>query len=239
VKRLLIGLAMLAGLAPLVAPFVALAAPPSSAKATYDVYFNSIPAGTEQEIFTHANGKYRIESTTTPNSVATLFIKYRVVRVATGSVTTNGLRPEFYEEKRVSPDGKVLESASASFDWSQRRLTLAHGDRTEQFALEPGTLDWSTLFFQFLFKAPDDNAMKVTLTNGKRVQSYQYRFAGNASLSTPAGQFEVAHYARQSGKDEPRVDIWLARNKSNILVRLKQLEHGRQVEQHLVGLEFN
>lgn len=219
-------------------PLFALAAAPTSVKASYQIYRNKLLFAKVEETFTMASGKYRIESTTHADGVATLLTKDRITRLSTGQVTKEGLKPQLYEEKRMS-DTKIKSAATARFDWAQKKLNLEHGDKSEQVPLPAGTLDWSALFYQFLFRAPRKDLVTVTLTDGKRIETYDYRFADDADITTAAGNFQTAHYVHTSKEGERKTEIWLAKNKSYFPVRLTQQEEGNVIEQRLVALSFH
>jgi hypothetical protein len=235
VTKPLFALALALCLQPLITP----AAPPTTVKASYQIYRNNLLLANVQETFTRGgDGKYRIESTTITDGVAALLSKDRITRVSTGLVTKDGLKPQFYEEKRTSGD-KIKAAATARFDWEKRKVDLVHGDKSEQVDLPAGTLDWSALFYQFLFRTPRKDLVSVTLTDGKRVETYDYKFADDGDLTTPAGKFQTAHYVRTSKESERKTEIWLAKNKSYFPVRLTQQEDGNVIEQRLVALSFN
>jgi|ERR1700674_2579221 len=219
-------------------PSLALAAPPTSVKASYRIYRNKLLLAQVEESFTVASGKYRIESTTFTDGIATLLSKDRITRLSTGQITKEGLRPQLYEEKRMS-DTKTKSAATARFDWAHKTLHLEHGDQAEQVPLPVGTLDWSALFYQFLFRAPKKDLVTVTLTDGKRIETYDYHFADEADITTAAGRFQTAHYVRISKEGERKTEIWLAKNKSYFPVRLTQEEDGNVIEQRLVALSLH
>jgi hypothetical protein len=217
-------------------PSFALAAP--KGKEVIEIYRNKLLLGKVEETFTVASGRYRIESVTLTDGVASLLSKDRITRLSVGQVTKEGLKPQLYEEKRMS-DKKIKSAAAARFDWAQKVLTLEHDDKSEQVPLPAGTLDWSALFYQFLFRAPRNDVVSVTLTDGKRIETYDYRFADEADVTTAAGNFKTAHYVRTSKEGERKTEIWLAKNKSYFPVRLTQQEDGNVIEQRLVALSFH
>src|SRR5579864_5377971 len=55
-----------------ISPPVALAATPTSVKATFEMYQNNILFATVDEIFTAANGKYNVDSNANPAGILTL-----------------------------------------------------------------------------------------------------------------------------------------------------------------------
>ena len=213
------------------------ATPPVSVKATYDLYRNNLFVATIQETFSHENGKYRIASEATAQGLLALIRDDRITRVSAGTVGKEGLRPDSFEEKRISHDREKVQSAR--FNWGDRKLDLTHDNKTETLSLRPGSQDMSSLFYQFLFIPPKNNVVKITVTNGKQLEDYVYRFVEEASLSTGAGKFETVHYAHVSEKGDRKTEIWLAKDKSYLTVQLKQEDDGTVLEQRLVALSFN
>lgn len=232
-KKLVVVLAAAASLLPLLSS----AAPPASVEATYELYRNNILFAQVREIFTQSKGAYQIESTATPAGLATLLTKERITRLSRGAVTAEGLRPEFFEEKRTSASKERIRSAR--FNWTEGKITLSFDDKTETAPLRPGTQDWASLFYQFLFRAPKKEVVKITLTDGRRVEDYQYRFADETTVTTSAGKFKTRHYVYTDPRGERSTEMWLAKEKSFFPVKLIQEEDGNVLEQRLVALNFN
>jgi len=218
-------------------PTLAVAAPPSFVKATFEMYRNNLLLGRVEETFTSSKGKYQIESDAKPEGLATLLGKHRLTRVSKGAVTAQGLKPEFYEEKQTS--GQKEKIRSAHFDWGNSTITLNNNGKTETLALERGTQDWSSLFYQFFFRAPKKETMTATVADGRRVQSYHYQFVDETDVTTDAGKFETLHYSYAADNGERKTQFWLAKRKSFFPVKVIQEEDGTVVEQRLVALKFN
>ncbi|MES2355223.1 MAG: DUF3108 domain-containing protein [Pseudomonadota bacterium] len=221
----------------LLLPAIVFAAAPSSVKATYEMYRNNILFAQIEETYTAENGKYQIDSIANPAGMLTLISKDRITRLSKGTITQQGLRPEFFEEKRTGGDKEKIRSAS--FDWANQKIALSFDGKTETAALEPGTQDWGSLFYQFLFITPKKENVKVTIADGKKVESYLFRFTDEMNVTTDAGKFETLHYARSDDKGERKTEIWLAKQKSFFPVRLVQEEDGKVLEQRLVALSLN
>ena len=218
-------------------PHYGVAAPPAAVKATYELYRNKLFVAVIQESFAIDDGKYRIDSEATTQGLVALVKKDRITRVSTGSVTANGLRPEFFEEKRISHDKEKL--VSARFDWDARKLTLSHDNKTETLPVQAGAQDISSLFYQFLFTIPNKRVVNVTVANGRYLEDYAYRFADESSVTTTAGAFQTMHYVHLSDNGERKTEIWLAKDKFLFPVRMTQEEDGNVLEQRLVALSFN
>ena len=214
-----------------------LAAPPKSVEATYELHRNDVLIAHAKESFTQSNGKYHIESAASPAGLATLLSKEHITRVSRGTVTAGGLRPEFFEEKRTS--GSKAKTRTARFDWAGHKIALSFDDKNETAPLPPGTQDSLSLPYQFLFSAPKKDLVSVTLTDGRRVESYQYRFVDEVDIATPAGKFSTLHYAYTDPQGERSTEIWLAKEKSFYPVKLVQKEEGTTLDQRLVALKFH
>ena len=219
------------------------AAPPASVEASYELYRSNILFVRVREIFHYGDGKYRIESTASPAGIATWLTKDRITRLSRGTVTGDGLKPEFFEEKRISPDKERVRTAQ--FDWTQGKITSSYDGKSETAPLQGGTQDWLSLFYHFLFSgqslfsAPDKDAVPIILADGKRVETYHYRFVDETTLTTAAGTFAALHYVDTDAKGERSTAIWLARDKSFFLVKLVHEEDGAVLEQRLVALSFH
>jgi hypothetical protein len=228
---------MLTAFAASLLPLVGYTAPPTAVKATYELYRNHFFVAVIQESYTAADGKYRIDSEATTQGLVALVKKDRITRLSTGDVAAGGLKPESFEEKRISGDKD--KTASARFDWKDATISLNHDGKTESHPLEAGTQDIASLFYQFLFRAPKTDVVKVTVTDGKRLENYEYRFVDEQSVDTPAGKFTAAHYMHVSENGDRKTEIWLAREKSSFLIRFLQDDKGTVLEQRLVALTFN
>ena len=218
-------------------PFMAFAAPPTAVKVTYELYRNNLFIAVIHESYTAADGKYRIDSEATTQGLVALVKKDRITRMSSGAVAAGGLKPESFEEKRISGDKE--KTASARFDWNGATISLVHDGKTESHPLQAGTQDIASLFYQFLFNAPKKDTVKVTVTNGKRLEDYEYRFVDEQSVDTPAGTFTAGHYRHISDNGDRKTEIWLAREKSSFPIRLLQDDEGTVLEQRLVALTFN
>jgi|GEM_PF-3634276 len=214
------------------------AGPPTSAKASYEMYRNNLLFAHVEETFTVENGKYKIESEANPDGLLKVISRDRITRVSRGDVTEHGLQPEFYEEKRTSGDKEKIKTAR--LDWKTHKIALSFDGKTETADLPKETQDWASLFYQFLFSPPPKkDSIKATVTDGKRVESYAYRFADEENVTTAAGKFDTLHYVYNDDKGERKTEIWLAKQKSFFPVRLIQEEGGNVLEQRLVALTLH
>lgn len=178
------------------------------------------------------NNRYTITSITQAKGLVSLFFG-NLTQKSEGTVTENGLKPDFYAYQ-YGNDAK--KSQTANFAWDQNILHMhtAKGDATA--TLVPGTQDFLSFMYQFMFTAPLDN-MQITMTNGKRLRTYSYNFEGEESLSTKIGALNTVHLLKSSG-DEERTEIWLAADYQYLPVKIRKTEKdGSVIEQTVISLK--
>ncbi len=177
------------------------------------------------------NHRYTITSITQAKGLVSLFFG-NLTQKSEGTVTDNGLKPDFYTYQYGS-DAK--KSQTANFAWDQNILHMhtAKGDTTA--ALAPGTQDFLSFMYQFMFTAPLDN-MQITMTNGRRLRTYSYNFEGEEILSTKLGALNTVHLLKSSG-DEEKTEIWLATDHQYLPVKIRKTEKdGTVIEQIATSL---
>ncbi|WP_047554098.1 DUF3108 domain-containing protein [Methylotenera sp. G11] len=173
-----------------------------------------------------ADGRYSIISTTQAKGLASLFFG-NLTQKSEGTVTADGLRPEFYSYLYGSNANK---SQTANFDWTNNILHMhsAKGDSTAK--LVTGTQDFLSFMYQFMFVPPLDS-MQITMTNGKRLRTYAYSFEGEDTVATGLGELKTVHLLKSSG-DEEKTEVWLASDYQYLPVRIRKTEKdGTVIEQ--------
>lgn len=194
----------------------AIAAPaiaPSRLQVSYDVLKGDIRAANISETYTRTQDHYRIESVSKVVGLLAL-IKPETIRVISeGSVTAKGLRPLTFTNKR---ELDTERNTGADFDWSANRITLNDraGKRTQP--LPAGTQDRLSAMYQFMF-APLKNATALDfhMTNGSKVDIYNYLITPDQSVTVPLGTFKALYVASLPKAGESRTEIWLAAEHAN------------------------
>ena len=139
-------------------------------------------------------------------------------RASRGSVAANGLLPAEFTDERSGRD-----TARASFDWNAKTVTLQYKGAPRLRAIPAGAHDRLSFLFQPAFKAPDAT-LKVNVTDGRDFSDYVYQSAGGERLKTPAGEFDAVKLTRQRGEGDRGTEIWLARDRSFLPVRVLLIE---------------
>lgn len=213
------------------------AAVPQKVEARYNLSVNGVPAAVMHETFELRENAYRIVSETRAIGVLALVQRRPGVLTSTGSVRHDGLRPHTFDGMRGTRDARRVH---ADFDWAAAELKLAHDGRSETVALPEGTQDRLSAMYQFLFLAPEQlKNLSFAMTNGRKIDQYHYVIGPDTSLNTPLGAIAVIHLVKRHAADETATEIWLARERNLLPVKMRIVEDdGDRYEQVITTLEI-
>ncbi|MBI4937351.1 MAG: DUF3108 domain-containing protein [Nitrosomonadales bacterium] len=189
-------------------PAQAITAAPVRIQASYDVLKGGIKGVTIAETYTHTQDRYHIESVSKAVGLLAAF-KPEIIHVTSeGALTAKGLRPHAYSQERKLDSDR---NSRADFDWAANRITLNDraGERTQP--LPAGTQDRLSAMYQFMF-APlkKASALDFYMTNGSKVDIYNYLITPGQSVTVPFGTFKSLYVASPPKPGESRTEIWLA-----------------------------
>ena len=188
-------------------------ASPSRLEVSYDVLKGNIRAATITETYTRTQNHYRIESVSKAVGLLALFKPETIRVVSEGTVTAQGLHPlTFTSERKLDAD----RNASADFDWAAGRITLDDRKGKRTLPLPAGTQDRLSAMYQFMF-APlaKGGAYDFHMTNGSKVDIYNYRITPGQSVTVPLGTFKALYVASVPEPNSSRTEIWLATEHDN------------------------
>ena len=211
----------------------AFAATPSRVEMTFTISYGNMRIGEGRDVLVRDGKRYMVNSTTTPVGLAAIFIS-EINRESRGHVTEAGLKPEYFKEDRGRRGQRI-----AAFDWESDRLTLTQDEHTHSVDLPPGTLDHASFQFSFIFSPPDEDGIKLPLTDGRRVKEYRYRLVGPETLQTPVGPIETLHFEREVDPEEKRrFEVWLAIDRHHLPVQIRYEEKGRTFNSIVTGISI-
>lgn len=211
-------------------------AAPAQVEAEYRISTLGVAIGTVTETYVRKGDTYRIESTTRAEGVLKLFRDDTIVLQSEGRVGPEGLQPLRFEQRRLGDRSRDIH---AVFDWEKSLLRSKHRGEESTHALPKGTQDRLSIMYQFMNLAPRGDRVRMHMSNGRKVDVYAYRKVDEPRLNTPAGVFETVHYERVTeSPDENRAQLWLARDRFNLPVRIVfEDTHGLRLEQTIVSLK--
>ena len=210
-------------------------ASPDDIKAVYRLSMNGILIGQVSEHFKRDANSYTIVSESRSDGVLGLFFHDTLKITSEGRITPAGLQPLKYEFSRAGDGSKTI---LATFNWDINLLKSEHDGKTQDIPLEPGSQDRLSIMYQFMLSPPRRDEVKAWMTNGKKVEQYVYRKQGDAVLKTPAGDFDAVHYRRDTKPGEDKAQLWLAKDRFFLPVRILFEDRNGTLDQTLVTLSI-
>jgi hypothetical protein len=185
------------------------------------------------ETFTRTGDSYAIRSTLRPEGALKMFFSDQVELQSAGKVVSGGLQPMSFSNRRL---GSTKGDTRATFDWDKGIMHSTHEGVEKDVPLPPGTQDRVSIMYQFM-NLPMGATVTMQMTSGRKVEQYTYRLVGEERVTTPAGEFPALHYERVAAPGESKAEVWLAKERFNLPVRvLFDDPKGLRLEQLLVAL---
>ena len=206
---------------------------PERVEISYAVSYGDARVFEERDVFVRDGERYRIVAEAKPVGIAAIFLS-AIRRESSGRVTATGLRPDRFVDDRGRRGQRIAE-----FDWAAQRITLRHDGVVETRELAAGTLDQSAFHFNFMLVPPRADGLAVTLSDGRRVKDYRYRYVGRETLDTPIGKIEAEHFAREvAAGDERAFDVWLSPAHRHLPVRIRYVEGNDVFDSRVTAIEI-
>jgi hypothetical protein len=209
---------------------------PGQITAEYQVMSTGVRIARVSETFSVKSGEYTIQSVTRSEGPLKMFIDDQVTLSSQGKVVAAGLKPMRFGQHRARDARRDVE---ATFDWERGVMTTSFRGETSENPLPGGTQDRLSLMYQFMKAAPRDGLLEVPMSNGRKIETYTYRFVAEERIATPAGEFDTLHFQRVTASPkESHADVWLAKDRFNFPVRIVFDDpRGLRLEQSLVSFE--
>jgi hypothetical protein len=188
----------------------------------FDIYANEdqARAGEAFIVYDAIQGKqYSLKWEVKATGLLSLFYP-DLVQTSKGRISEQGLRPDLYHYQFGDDEDKLY---SAEFYWSDDAVSLksSKGEKTEH--ISKGAQDFLSFMYQFMFVPPLSN-MQVTMTNGKRVATYDYTFVGEEQLDLAFANVKTYHIQHAKVDSDDRTDLWLAVDYHYIPVKIRKTE---------------
>ncbi len=190
------------------------------------------------ENFSQDGSQYKIESVTKGIGIYALLGERRLL--SSGNVTKEGLKPTHFE---LHQGDNAKKSLINDFDWDKNVLNMQVKGKAKTQALEKGTQDLLSYAYQFMFTQPTQarvgqNAIKVTLTTGKKLNHYEYNVVARDLKLNAAGQvFKTLHIANSPANGDDKKQLWLAEEQFYLPVQYNLIDDdGANFEQTLTKI---
>lgn len=191
-----------------------------------DATVSSRPQGRARIVYRlQANGEqYHLESLIEPAGLAA-FVIPDLLQTSDGFLSQMGLQPVNYLYQFGDKKDKTYR---AKLDWESAKLQLQTSKQTREVPLAEGTQDLLSFMYQFMFVPPPQN-MQLNITNGKKLDSYQYFFAGEETIASKIGALRTIHIYRDNDDGDERSELWLALDYQYVPVKIRKTEAENKV----------
>ncbi len=204
---------------------------PARLEITYEVLRNGSRIAEITASLEQGAGRYRLTETWRGKGIYVLLGK--ATRKSAGMLPGEGPRPEEFTDERSGRD-----TARAWFQWGANTLTMRYKGKSRSEPIPPDAQDRLSFILALALAPAGTKAMEFHLIDGRGVSRQAYEFAGRERVRTAAGEFEALRVVR--GKEDGRVELWLAAVLGNLPVRMLAVENnGTRYEQlatHISGL---
>jgi uncharacterized protein DUF3108 len=196
------------------------AAVPGRVEITFRVSIGPLSVGEGRDVLQHNGKTYDLVSESKTTGLAGLLYHLNITRRSSGRIMADGLRPDSFTELR---NGKPKRSAR--FDWDKRTALLIdeHGEQT--VPLPENTWDQGSFVYNFAFAGLSKPIFLIYLTDGRRIQEYEYTVVGKETIETKLGRIETIHVKKvQPPGDKRGFDAWVSPAHQNLPVRMRITE---------------
>jgi hypothetical protein len=175
------------------------------------------------------NDGYVISSVTEATGIFSWIKPGRLVQTSQGRLSARGLEPEYFWIQR----GQSADTTeSAQFDRRNNTLTYGSGAERRAVPLPDRAQDLLSFVYQLAFNAPQTGAIQLFITNGRKLDSYDYGVVSEETLDTPLGKLKTLHLRKIRSAGEDGVDIWLGTDYRYLPVKVRLTDKdGDSVEQ--------
>ena len=187
---------------------------PKNVQLGYDVARDGKLFARVKESFTQNGKQYRIQSVTKGVGIYALLGERKLT--STGAVTKAGLKPIHFELHQGRNDNKTL---IADFDWAKSTLTMQKKNEKSTEKLEVGTQDLASYSYQFMFNPPIKDDVKVIMTTGKKLNTYQYKIIARTNLTLAKSTYKTLQLSNEAATGQDKKQLWLAQDQFYLPVR--------------------
>jgi uncharacterized protein DUF3108 len=146
----------------------------------------------------------------------TLFLEGRILQESKGTVTTEGLRPERFVERKPNTANEGIE-----FDWPNRKVTLDYKGEKKAEDLTENALDWLSMIFQMAHAPPTGESYDLSVFTQRKYYKFHLEVIGLEEIEIPLGKVKTLHLRHTDPKDQEVVDVWLGIDQHYLPVKLR------------------
>lgn len=151
------------------------------------------------------DGRYVITNKVEAVGIFALFVSKSITQVSEGHVTENGLRPDLY----IITRGGMENRQTAHFDWKAMKLVFASNGSSKEVDLAPSAQDQLSFLYQFAYTPPKSGVFTFIATDGRKIDTYEYRILGEETIFAGTKKFRTLHLKKLHDSGVESTEIWL------------------------------
>ena len=194
---------------------------PKKGRITYTLFFGAdrFPVGRTVQTWEIEGDGYRLGSVSETTGIVELFRAQRLVYLSQGKLTARGLQPENFLMSRTRRG--QTEAAQARFDWEAGTITLGKVPNQHGVALSVGSQDIVSFMYQLSLAPPAAGRIRLPITNGSRIESYELEVLNEKEIETPLGMLKTLPLKQVRRPGAESIEIWLAVEYRHLPVKLR------------------
>lgn len=170
------------------------------------------------------NKQYQLKWLTQGKGAYAIFLP-DLLQTSNGVLTKTGLQPSHY---LYQFGDKVDKTYSANFDWPNKKVTLQSAKETKTVDLPDESQDLLSFMYQFMYVAPLQR-MQISITNGKKITTYDYSFEGEENVAGTIGELKTVHIRHVRDEVDEKTELWLAIDYQYVPVKIRQTKKDGKV----------
>jgi hypothetical protein len=190
---------------------------------------NGLSVGRVVHIWKRDGDHYTLSSVTEASGFFSLIKPGKLVQTSEGIITEQGLQPaSFWVQRGQSTDTTEF----AQFDWKNGSLRFGTYQDTHTVELPDTAQDLLSFLYQFAFAPPASGSIRLYITNGRKLDTYDYKVVGEEGLELPFGKVKALHLSKQHAANEDGTEIWLSTEQRYFPVLIRVIDkNGGVIEQ--------
>ncbi|MEK6594841.1 MAG: DUF3108 domain-containing protein [Pseudomonadota bacterium] len=183
---------------------------PSKGRITYTLYLGTdkFSVGKAVQSWEVEGDDYKLGSMAETTGIADLFRSQRLNYLSAGKITAHGLRPQTFLMSRTRRGS--TEAARAEFDWNAAKIMLGKAPDQHALALPANSQDFISFMYQFSLTPPAPGRIRVSITNGSRLESYELDVLEPENIETPLGTLTALPIKQVRRTGDESIEVWLA-----------------------------
>ncbi|QJR14021.1 DUF3108 domain-containing protein [Usitatibacter palustris] len=188
---------------------------PAKLRIAYALH-SAFAEGRSEYTWSREGNRYEIFGSAQASGFFAVFLEGQITQESRGTVTSAGLRPERFTERRPRAPDEGLE-----FDWSKRTMTFHRNDETREGPLADNTVDWLSMIFQLAHSPPKGDRVELRVFTQRRLYTFSLAVLGEEELDLPIGKVKTLHLRHEGKTPVETVDVWLGIDQHNLPVKLR------------------